>query len=63
MVKWRRCEGTPPYEVRFHVLMPPIIVNFLRLMNFNPSVTASPCLLPKSEAICAQLFLTKKQEL
>ena len=63
MVKWRRCEGTPPYEVRFHVLMPPIIVNFLRLMNFNPSVTASPCLLPKSEAIYAQLFLTKKQEL
>ncbi|MDY6061973.1 MAG: hypothetical protein SPI54_08790 [Oscillospiraceae bacterium] len=36
---------------------------FLRLMNFNPSVTASSCLLPKSEAIYAQLFLTKKQEL
>ena len=24
----RRCVGTPPYEVRFHVLMPPIAVNF-----------------------------------
>ena len=114
MVKWRRCEGTPPIvqnlflgeiqplrhgfavppplkwkqcvlcvftvdsskigfssrrschgvtdEVKFcglmlfsarhcvgrHALMPPIAMNFLRLMNFNPSVTASPCLLPKS---------------
>ena len=26
-----------------HALMPPIAVNFLRFMNFNPSVTASPC--------------------
>ena len=29
--------GTPPYEVWFHVLMPPIIQNF-GLVKFNPSV-------------------------
>ena len=34
-----------------HALMPPIAANFLRLMNFNPSVTASPRP-PKVEAMC-----------
>ena len=55
-------RGVSILGVGRHALMPPIAVNFLRLMNFNPSVFGANAesTSPKVEAICAPLLFGRK---